>query len=113
MTLAGFHFTSKEDLEQIKGQRSAIWDLLRQLGSNVLSQGISLTNVSMPVRVFEPRSFLERVTDNWAFFDLLEAAADCSSPADRLKLIVGFVVGGLRQQASTLKPFNPVSLARA
>ena len=70
--------------------------------------GISLTNVSMPVRVFEPRSFLERVTDNWAFFDLLEAAADCKDPADRLRLIVGFVIGGLRQQASTLKPFNPV-----
>ena len=36
----GYKFTSKQDLEQIKGQRSAIWDLLRALGSNVLSQGV-------------------------------------------------------------------------
>ena len=67
-----------------------------------------MTSISLPVQVFEPRSFLERITDNWAYLDLLEAAADAEDPADRLRLIVGFVIGGLRRQTSTLKPFNPI-----
>ena len=64
--------------------------------------------ISLPVQVFEPRSFLERITDNWGYLDLLEAAADCTDPVDRLRYLVGFVIGGLRRQTSTLKPFNPI-----
>lgn len=34
--------------------------------------------------------------------------ATCSEPVERLKLVVAFVVGGMRQQVSCDKPFNPI-----
>lgn len=81
----GYRFNSPIDKEQIKVQRQAIWDMLKHLGSHMLSQGINLTQISLPVAVFEPRSFLERITDNWAYLDLLDAAAEATDPADRLR----------------------------
>jgi hypothetical protein len=35
-----------------------------------------------------------------------------SDPVERLKLVVAFAVGGMRQQVSCDKPFNPI-LVRA
>lgn len=104
----GYKFNSPMDKEHIKLQRQAIWDMLRHLGSHILSQGINLTNISLPVQVFEPRSFLERITDSWAYLDLIEAAANAPDAVERLKYVAGFVIGGLRRQTSTLKPFNPI-----
>ncbi|EIE27493.1 hypothetical protein COCSUDRAFT_21423 [Coccomyxa subellipsoidea C-169] len=89
-------------------QRQAIWDLLKNLGSHLLREGVNLTKVSLPVKVFEPRSFLQRITDNWAYIDLLEKAVDATDPIKRMQYVVGFVIGGLRRQTSTLKPFNPI-----
>lgn len=67
-----------------------------------------MTRVSLPVKLFEPRSFLERISDNWAYIDLLLAASATSNPEDRMKYLVAFVVGGLRRQISFDKPFNPI-----
>ena len=58
--------------------------------------------------MFEPRSFVQRVADNWAYLGLLDAAAACPSPAERARAAAAFVVGGLSRQTSTLKPFNPI-----
>lgn len=38
--------------------------------------GVNLTKVALPVELCEPRSFLSRLTDSWAYLDLLHAAAD-------------------------------------
>ncbi|BDA48651.1 Oxysterol-binding protein-related protein 3 [Coccomyxa sp. Obi] len=104
----GYIFNSQADLEEIKMQRQAIWDLLKYLGTHVLREGINLTKISLPVKVFEPRSFLQRLTDNWAYIDLLEKAVNAADPVERMQYMVAFVIGGLRRQTSTLKPFNPI-----
>jgi hypothetical protein len=44
-----------------------------------------LTAISLPVKLFEPRSFLERLTDNWAHIDYLTRAAVQTDPVERLK----------------------------
>jgi hypothetical protein len=36
----------------------------------------------------------------------------CSDPVERLKLVVAFAVGGMRQQVSCDKPFNPILVSR-
>ena len=36
----------------------------QDVGSH-LREGLNLTKVSMPVKLFEPRSWLERMADNW------------------------------------------------
>lgn len=38
--------------------------------------GVNLTKVVLPVELCEPRSFLSRLTDSWAYLDLLHAAAE-------------------------------------
>lgn len=60
------------------------------------------------VCLFEPRSFLERVTQNWEYQELLIAAAACTDPADRLRYVVAFACSGLCRQISFHKPFNPI-----
>ncbi|MEW5319702.1 MAG: hypothetical protein WDW38_010840 [Sanguina aurantia] len=60
------------------------------------------------VCLFEPRSFLERVTQNWEYQGLLIAAANCTDPADRLRYVVAFACSGLCRQVSFHKPFNPI-----
>ena len=66
----------------------AIWDLVKSLGAHLLRDGVNLTKVSLPVRVFEPRSFLERLTDSFAYLHLLEAAADAADPVARMQYLV-------------------------
>lgn len=84
----GYVFNTPADMQDIRMQRQAIWGLLKRLGSHILREGVNLTRITLPVRVFEPRSFLQRLTDNWAYIHLLEQAADAADPADRMRYLV-------------------------
>ena len=88
-------------------QRKAVWTWVRGLGGK-LAEGINLTKVSLPVEIFEPRSFLQRLSDSWIYLDLLIAAAECADPVERLRLLVAFAISGLVQQVPPCKPFNPI-----
>jgi hypothetical protein len=102
------HPHPKKKITQVAAQRKAVWDIVKGLGSRLLRDGLNLTRTSLPVAVFEPRSFVQRVADNWAYLGLLDAAASHPDPVERLRLVTAFVVGGLSRQTSTLKPFNPI-----
>ncbi|WIA13838.1 hypothetical protein OEZ85_007382 [Tetradesmus obliquus] len=104
----GYRFDSPAAREHIKQQRAAIWAWFRGLGGNLIKHGVNLTKVPLPVELCEARSFLQRLTDSWCYTDLLHAAAAASDPVERLKLVVAFAVGGMRQQVSCDKPFNPI-----
>ena len=69
----------------------AIWELVKNLGAHLLRDGVNLTNVSLPVKVFEPRSFLERITDSFACLHLLDAAAETAYPVLRMQYLVGWL----------------------
>lgn len=84
----GYVFNSPADMQDIRMQRQAIWGLLKNLGSHILREGVNLTRITLPIKVFEPRSFLQRLTDNWAYVHLLEQAADVADPADRMRYLV-------------------------
>lgn len=58
----GFKYSN----EEVKDQRKAAFEFLKRVGKSLLS-GKDLVSVSMPVTLFEPRSFLERLTDVWCF----------------------------------------------
>eukprot|EP00195_Chlamydomonas_chlamydogama_P002345 CAMPEP_0202921140 /NCGR_PEP_ID=MMETSP1392-20130828/77235_1 /ASSEMBLY_ACC=CAM_ASM_000868 /TAXON_ID=225041 /ORGANISM="Chlamydomonas chlamydogama, Strain SAG 11-48b" /LENGTH=373 /DNA_ID=CAMNT_0049614687 /DNA_START=173 /DNA_END=1294 /DNA_ORIENTATION=- len=104
----GFLFDSPEHKEQLKNQRAQLWQWLKSVGSNMFREGINLTKVSLPVCLFEARSFLERITTNWEYQDLLVAASTCADPVERMKYVVAFAIGGLSRQISFHKPFNPI-----
>lgn len=104
---SGYRFDSNEWVAEVKQQRNATWEWLKGVGSKVF-EGVNLTRISLPVRLFEGRSYLERIRDNWVYLELLERAVRERDPVQRLRLVVAFGASGLCRQVSFAKPFNPI-----
>ena len=79
----GFRFNSPDNLRQTEVHRKATWKWIRGLGGRLV-EGINLTKVSLPVEIFEDRSFLQRLPDSWAQFDLVLEAAECADRSSEL-----------------------------
>ena len=56
-----------------------------QMGKKLLSGHLNLVNVSLPVRIFEPRSYLEKLTDVWVHPQFLTLAAESTDPLVRMQ----------------------------
>lgn len=97
------------DVAEMDRQKGVLTHLLKTAGANLL-QGKSAVNVSLPVRVFEPRSFLQRIPDAWCHAPVLlsRAALAGADPLERFKLVVAFAISGLHRSCKNLKPFNPI-----
>lgn len=91
-------------------QRKIMWKFIKDVGVSFASgKTTDLVSISLPVEIFEPRSFLQRLTDSWIHSpDLLQKASNCSDPLERFKFVVAFAVSGLRYMCSQWKPFNPI-----
>jgi hypothetical protein len=97
-----------KDEAELKRQRGVAWDLIKSVGSNIL-EGKDLVNTSLPIYLFEPRSFLERLTDIFAYAPcFLRKAAHVNDPAERMKYVVAFAITGLHLLTTNKKPFNPI-----
>lgn len=89
--------------------RRSLQYLAQRVGGSVLSGNVNFTRMSMPVHLNEPRSLLERITDDWAYAPhYLSAAARTDDPVQRVKLVAAFVVSGLHCMDTLGKPFNPI-----
>lgn len=107
--LGGFRWKSPEQVKETKKRRSVVWKFIRSAGLGLFRDGVNMTKISLPVQLFEGKSFLERLSDSWVYRDLLKRAAACNSdPVERMRCIVAFAMGGLRHQVSAYKPFNPI-----
>lgn len=94
--------------EQVAAQRSILLDLIKSLGKNLLAAK-NLTAVTLPVIVFEPRSYLQRLCDGWWSAPIfLKKAAETEDPVERFKLVITFVMCGFHNTCAQLKPFNPI-----
>lgn len=58
------------------------------MGRKLLSGNLNLINMSLPVKMFEPRSYLEKLADVWVYPQYLEQAAKSEDPAQRLRFVV-------------------------
>jgi hypothetical protein len=79
---------------------------------NMISQLISSfftgKPISLVVRLFEPKSTLQRIMDYWSFAPtFLKEACQIDSPVERLKKVITFALAGLYVPTKQLKPFNP------
>lgn len=89
--------------------RRSLQYFIQRVGNKVLAGDVAFTKMSMPVHLNEPRSALERITDDWAYAPFyLPAAARTSDPIERMKLVAAFVVSGLHCIETLGKPFNPI-----
>lgn len=114
----GYKCTLSE--ETVQRQSGAVWDMLKQFGFLALSSlggggggDKDLIGISLPVRIFEPRSYLDRVVDGfWSAPIYLTKAAEESQKGNHLeafKNVITFVISGLHATCSQEgKPFNPI-----
>ncbi len=92
------------DKEALKRQSGIVSNMLAQLITT-----LSISRISLPVRIFEPRSMLERIVDLWRFAPFyLQNAAKTKDKLDRFKQVIAFAVAGLYTTMQQLKPFNPI-----
>ena len=72
-------------------------------------EGRGIVAVSLPVRIFEKRSTIEKICDLWCTGPIfLKRAALETDPIERMKNAITFVVSGMHMVATQRKPFNPI-----
>lgn len=54
------------DKEAIEKQKGVLVDVLKQLTKNIMN-GLTITHISLPIKIFEPRSSIQRIVDMWSF----------------------------------------------
>lgn len=70
-------------------------DVLSKAAANVFS-GQSIIGISLPVRIFEPRSLLERICDWYGFAPIfLKKASLINDKLERFKLSIAFALSCL------------------
>lgn len=96
------------DKEIAKKQGGVLKDVIKSAGAKIL-EGKSAVSLSLPVRIFEPRTNLERLCDLMLYAPtFLNNAADATDPLERFKLVISFAVAGMHHGVGQLKPFNPI-----
>ena len=93
---------------QNSNQRTVLAAFVKKVGLQVL-QGADLTKISLPIEVFEPRTFLERLPLELMHAPrLLHLAASAETHLERFQLCVAFMISGRNTTAQSAdKPLNP------
>ncbi len=101
----------KQVLAKFKGLMS---EMMKKIAS-AISSGGGMVGVSMPIRIFEPRSALERISDLWGYaVNFLSKGLHLGaqlSQKERVENIgsaMAFGVAGMSLSLSMYKPFNPL-----
>lgn len=94
--------------EVIQNQRGVLLYLARKIGVNLLT-GKSIMNVSLPIKIFEPRSMLEKLANEFRFVShFLNKTSETQDPIERMKIMINWYMTSLQLEPQMLKPFNPV-----
>ncbi|XP_042242239.1 oxysterol-binding protein 1-like isoform X2 [Homarus americanus] len=71
--------------------------------------GKELSKIPMPVNFSEPLSFLQRLTEDFEYSDILDRASQAEDTCEQLSLVAAFTVSSYATTAvRTAKPFNPL-----
>lgn len=72
-------------------------------------EGQGVVAISLPVRIFEKRSAIERICDLWATGPIyLNKAAKANSSFEKMKHVITFVISSAYGVVDMRKPFNPI-----
>ena len=95
--------------EKIKeANKGVIPFIIKELAKNVLT-GKGIVSISLPVRIFQPISLLERILDAISFAPTyFKKAWETTDELLRMKYVLSFIVGGIYMGADMRKPFNPI-----
>lgn len=92
----------------LEKQKGIVKSVISQAASNVFS-GQSIIGISLPVRIFEPRSLIERICDWYGFAPIfLKRATETTDVLERFKLSIAYGLAALYCGLKQQKPFNPL-----
>jgi hypothetical protein len=98
-------FCKNEDI--VKRQSGIFTDMAKQIAKGVFKSGT--VSISLPIRMFEPRSMLERYSDWWSFAPiLLKKAGMVSNKIEAFKYVICFVLSAMFLSTGQMKPLNPL-----
>ena len=98
-------FCLKKDI--VEKQSGIIKDVVVQLTKCIFTGNVM--SLSLPIRIFEPRSMLERIADWFCYAPiLLSKAATCQDKLEALKQVVVFGISALFRSSEQLKALNPM-----
>ena len=93
--------------EVVDKQSGIIKEVITQLTKCIWS-GTAMS-LSLPIRIFEPRSMLERYTDWFTFAPVLLTKAGCAKDKiEAFKYVILFSLSALFRSSEQLKPLNPM-----
>ena len=95
----------KKDI--VEKQSGIIKEVIAALTKCLWTGGVM--SLSLPIRIFEPRSMLERITDWFSFAPiLLTKAGGIGNKIEAFKYVVAFSVSALFRSSEQLKSLNPM-----
>lgn len=101
----GLRCVNEEAMERQKGVFASI---VREFAKSFF-KGQGISHISLPVKMFEPRSTLQRVVDCLSYAPLyLKRAAETDDPLERMKLTICTTMACIHMCTGQLKPFNPI-----
>ena len=96
------------DKKLISTQRGLGSFLIKKVGANFLS-GKSIMNVSIPVSIFGPTTFLHHTVKDFEFAPYFLSKANTETdPIEKLSHVIAMVTASIHLNIPQLKPFNPV-----
>ena len=95
------------DHETIEKQRNVLSYIIKKIGTNILS-GKSIMNVSLPIKIFDPRSMMEAFAYNYRISNNFLKNFSEISNLERLKLITSYGLATMSLGIGCGKPFNPI-----
>lgn len=102
----GFALDDKEVLDKY---RSALKDLIKQIGRMLLSGSFELYKVSFPIKAMSPKSILYAVSQCAIYTPVyLTAAAYSKDPIERMKYVIVISLSYIYKAHFFDKPLNPI-----
>lgn len=96
------------DTEAMNRQKGVLKDVVKEFAKNFI-KGLGISHMSLPVRMFEPRSTIQRVADYFCYAPyFLKKAGLIDDKVERFKYCAAFMIAGMHVCTGQLKPFNPI-----
>ena len=99
----GLVLVDKEVTKRFKG-------IIKELLKQFIKATFTGQKFSLSVRLFEPKSFLQSISEYWFYLPnfLPKAANPSLTPMERFEIIMAFAISGLYIPSKKLKAFNPL-----
>lgn len=101
----GVDYHNKAATSQI---RSIATDFVKQIGKKLLTGDFNMTNISFPIKVMAPKTFLQATALSFFQFPFYMHLAAKADPVEKMKYVIVAVFAAFHCSCHFLKPMNPI-----